>query len=378
MDRMANEFPCLYCGDRERPRTAEHVLQKGLGAEMILPEDVCDECNTKVFSPLDGDLVRYVRTIAYCDHPDVRVTRTFLQEAHPLVFQDGAWISVRVEKNTRWVILPQIVFLGGGRLQVSLDTSAGKDAAVALLANMQKELAEPSTLNPLKTTIVDNRQSEVAIQPALIRSAPRKYCVRAHTREAADEVAADVATGRLLANLRSLSAADDRTYERPGVLTTLSVNLGHIERAVAKVALNFVCKIAGPGTARNTAFDRLRAFALLPILDGKNEFVMWYDRAEADSASFLSKLAVEGHHSLAVLGAGDIPCVFLALYGRPFMLVRLTSGPAPGVLPHNPAVVALFDYRRKTHEIVSAADAPLAFIGRFSLRPNDRGPWEAP
>jgi hypothetical protein len=367
MDRMAHEFPCLYCGDRDRPRTSEHVLQKGFGAEMTLPDDLCDVCNTNVFSSLDGDLIRYVRTIAYCDHPDVRSTQTFLQEGHPLVFQDGVWISVRVEKNTGWVILPQIVFLGGGRLQLSLDTSAGKDAAMALLANMQKELAQPSTLNPLKRAIVDNLPSEsMVVQPALIRSAPRKYCIRAHTRETADQVAADVATGRLLANLGALSTADDRTYERPGVLATLSVNLGHIERAVAKVALNFVCKIAGPGTARNPAFDKLRAFVLLPILDGKNEFVVWYDRAEADKARFFSKFAVEGHHSLALLSAGDTPCVFLALYGRPFMLVRLTSGPAPGVLPQNPAVVALFDYHKKTHEIVF-----------YTLPERDRGPREA-
>jgi hypothetical protein len=376
---MAHEFPCLYCGDRERPRTAEHVLQKGFDAEMTLPDDVCTVCNTAVFSPLDGDLIRYVRTIAYCDHPDVKSTQTFLQEGHPLVFQDGVWISVRVEKSTRWVILPQIVFLGGGRLQLSLDTSAGKDAALALLANMQRELAQPSTLNPLKRSIIDNLPAEsMVVQPALIRSAPRKYCIRAHTREAADQVAADVATGRLLANLTALSAADDRTCERPGVLATLSVNFDHIERAVAKVALNWVCKIAGPVIARSPAFDRLRVFALLPILDGKNGFVVWYDRAETDKTSVLSKLAVEGRHSLALLSAGDTPCVFLALYGRPFMLVQLTYGPAPGVLPQNPAVVALFDYRNKTHEIVSAADAPLAFIRRFSMRPKrGRGPGKA-
>jgi hypothetical protein len=103
----------------------------------------------------------------------------------------------------------------------------------------------------------------------------------------------------------------------------------------------------------------------LPILDGRNDFVEWLDHSKIDSAPFLSRFAIEGRHSLVLLNPGDWPCVFVVLYGRPFMLIRLTTGSSPGALAQNPAVVALFDYRNKTHEVVSAADGVVAFIRRF-------------
>jgi hypothetical protein len=69
----------------------------------------------------------------------------------------------------------------------------------------------------------------------------------------------------------------------------------------------------------------------------------------------------------------------MSLYGRPFVLIRLTSKPAPDVLPERMQVAALFNYREKTHEILSVEDDPFVFNQRFLLLPGrDSGSRGAP
>jgi hypothetical protein len=174
-------------------------------------------------------------------------------------------------------------------------------------------------------------------------------------------------------SLRVLDKAENREHEQPSVQTLIAVNFGHIERAAAKSAVNFLCKVAGPVVARGPAFESIRTFASLPNLEGPSKFVEWLDHSKKGDAGFLSTFAVEGCHTLLLLNAEHWPCVFMILYGRPFMQIRLTQVPMPGVLPWNTMVLAVFDYREKTHDVVSMAADPIGFGQRFSLFPGRDG-----
>jgi hypothetical protein len=374
MEAMAYEFPCLYCGDTDRPRTEEHVLQKGFDAEMTLPEDVCGDCNTKEFSALDGDLIRYVRTFAYHDHPDVSRNRTILQEGHPLILYEGIWTSVRIDKQGRPITLTQLVFLDDKKVHITMDSREGMAAALALVSEIQREMSEPSKLKSIKTIIVGpSRDGGPAVQPALIRSSRLTYCIRASSQPEADKIANAVKSGKLLADSRALSPPEEGSNKQPWVQTTLKVNFGHIERALAKVAVNFVCKVVGPSAARSPAFENIRNFIRSPVSKVSGEFVGWLDRSKVDPADLASKFTVEGRHTLVLLNPEGWPCVFVILYGRPFVYVRLTLQQSPGALPPNTAVAALFNYRDRTHEVLSLADDAIRFGRRFSLLPSDGG-----
>src|SRR5690242_3471823 len=88
----------LFCGDSTRPRTDEHVLQQAFGTSLVLKDDVCGECNTSVFSPLDTKLVEHARRFGYWDHPDLPVKRTMLDGQLGVTFdaENQLWQSVRL------------------------------------------------------------------------------------------------------------------------------------------------------------------------------------------------------------------------------------------------------------------------------------------
>jgi hypothetical protein len=361
--RRITQAGCLYCEDTTRKRTSEHVLQKGFGSDLTLPDDVCTDCNSVVFSPLDKMLIEFVRLYAYATHPDVIGGRTLLQDGHSLWLDDeGVWLTVRIDRDGRPIVFTQLVFLADDRVHVTLDNSKPPVDIEAELARVKAELADLARLE-LKPVIhtVASDDDRPKVQPALVRSAPFVYQLRAASTEEADALRARVLAGTAFANPRIQGQPEARSHQVK-VEKRVEINMGGIARAVAKTALNFVCRALGPHVARRAEFDELRAFALGNKPPG--DFERFVSLLPADAG--LDQLAEPGRHTL-MLSVADRPLVMLSLYGRPFAVVRLTQEPSM-VLSRDALVAASFDYKNKTSEILRLADDPLAFARRFRFR----------
>jgi hypothetical protein len=363
------EFPldaCLYCRDATRPRTAEHVLQKGFGANLTLGGDVCADCNTRVFSPLDGDLLWLARSLLYWDHPDVARKRLIIEgPALMLDAEKGLWVTIRLDRNGKPIIFPQYVFQLNGTVAVFLD--ANQDAEwQKRTQQMQDELSNPSTLSVSRQIVEQNLGDDVpSLQPAVVRTARNTYVIRAAVAKTADAIEAAIREGR---SLTSGALTGPRYGEQSGGTAhkELVFRATNTERAVAKAALNFVCSVVGPLVARGEPFDAIRAFAHGGAGAG---FVHWVFGKNVDP-KFLGMAAQftrAGHHSFVLTQVQHVPLLAIVLYERPLAVVRMTPGPRRKALPPDTVVVGLFDYKAKTHEIVKMADDPLEFGKRFSF-----------
>lgn len=352
---------CLYCNDNTRKRTSEHVLQKGFRTDMTLPDDVCTDCNSVVFSPLDKMLIEFVRLYAYATHPDVIGGRTLLQDGHSLWLDDeGIWLTVRIDRDGRPIVFTQLVYLAEDRVHVTLDNSNPPVDIEAELGRVRAELANPERLQ-LNAVIhaVPTDDDRPKVQPALVRSAPFVYQLRAASTEEAESLRARVVSGAAFANPRIQGTPEARS-QQVKVEKRIVFNMGGISRAVAKSALNLVCKALGPSVARDPAFDAVRGFALgLEPAGGFERFVTLLKPGELD------QFAEPDRHTL-MLTVADRPMVVVSLYGRPFAVVRLTLEPST-VLSRDALVAASFDYKNKKSELVRMADDPFTFARRFRL-----------
>ena len=123
---MLYSYPCLFCKDENPEFSDEHVIQRAFGSNWTLPRDVCSECNTVKFSPLDGKLLNFVRAIVYPDETDISVRRTLFQEGHHVQFDATSelWRSVRLDKNGRAIVFPQLIFINRNRITFSSSSSS--------------------------------------------------------------------------------------------------------------------------------------------------------------------------------------------------------------------------------------------------------------
>jgi len=353
-----NEKTCLYCPSAGG-WTDEHVLQKAFGTDLVLSEDVCGPCNSN-FSALDTKLIEFVRNFAYLSHPDVSPDMRLLTGKIGLKLDAATnlWQTVRVE-NGKPVVFPQLICAAPGHFQFVLD-GTDLDEARNDVEKIIVELEDPGRLK-LERMLVDVAES----QPAIVRSAAFRYMLRAPIDKQIDELDSAVRSGALASSLRT-GKTDSPT---PGVSQDqihfrLKWDFGLIERAVAKSSLNFVCAALGSDMAHLPVFDALCDF----VRSGNGEkCVRILLRDEAESArknsGFLCK---PGHHTMLFCGGIEPPVVTVSLYARPFAIVSVAT--ARFMSPVN-NVVALFDYKNKTHEIVAAGRHPLEFLRLFtSLR----------
>lgn len=363
---MTFELPCLYCGDAEGARQGEeHVLQEAFGTRLTIPGEVCDHCNTKTFSPLDGALVKYVRVYAYWDHPDVEHNRTMLQDGHGLWLQDGVWLNVRVDRDVKPIVFDQLVFLPDGSVRVALDSRRlGPEAAATQLALITTELATPSTLLLKEYVAGPPGEGRPAVQPALVRSAPGRWLLRAQDQGSVNVLREKLQAGTLLSGLRQGGDSTPRSI-RPDIELRIEINFGSVQRALCKVALNLVCKVLGSNTARDQSFDDLRRYALTGNSANAEAFVWLIHGPEwtMANANLVRMFARDGHHTLVL--TPDV--VFVFLYSRPFAVVRLIPTSVDRIVDRDDMTVALFNYRTATHELIRIIDDPAIFVDRFGL-----------
>lgn len=348
---------CLFCGDTEAPKTDEHVLQAGFGADLRLVDEVCGRCNTERFSPLDTAVIDFARNLVFAHHPDVTPTRTILNDGHPVTFDDsvGHWVSVRVLKQGQAFLPPQIVVVSTNQVGYHADNGPN---ALALAALFRQELSQPELLE-FETAIVDIKQEGLPpVQPAIVRSAPGKYVLRARTAEEAAKLEQVVRTG-LFGTWSNSTDPTARPLVLPRIHGGLHVRLGHYKRAVAKTALNFVCATLGGEFARGAAFDDLRRFVLSEYDDSLDLVEIAARREGApDPALVFGK---SGHHTLFLGSVGGVAVVVIFLYQKLFATVWLAGKGRSQILARDTMIVGLFDYKRKTERILRAHEDPFEF-----------------
>jgi hypothetical protein len=330
---------------------------------MTLPEDVCAKCNTQVFSPLDDELTRYVRTYAYWDESDIQRSRTMLQDGHSLWLTDeGIWISVRVDKSVKPIMCTQIIFLGEDQLHVTMDASRPTDYE-SVIDTLRMELSQPANLSVKKLKLDSPGDGRPAIQQALIRSARDTYLIRGTSEEALAQVERTIQSGTLLSQVKRVGAPQQRSTQIQ-VENRIKLNFGSISRALAKSALNFICKILGPEVARAEDFDGLRDFALT----GAGDWEKWFrlvDQQDSDGAFRVLRLFAKPKRHTVVLLPDPNQVVGFILYGRPFAFIRLSQVAEKPLVSPSHLIAAVFDYERRTFEVHALHKDPIAFAETF-------------
>ena len=360
-------WPCLYCGDTSRPRTSEHVLQAAFGGVLTLPDDVCGICNTEVLGPLDDRLADFVRRFVYWDSNEVPSISSPLQQGLKIFLADsGIWLSAWFGRGNELHVPPQAVFLPGGVIRFA----GGKgyaERAIQLVGTIQDELKQPEHLQ-LSDDLWAPR--EPPIQPALVRTAARCYVLRAQDPAAIEQLRAEVTSGVLLVSIAQ-SNAPLATTVNPTVEGQVAIDFGRAERAVAKTALNFACVVLGPEAVRGDLFAPIRQFIVEPYPKETAGFVNFLFGASvpAEMPRIAEAMARPGLHSLLFVVPDGLPLVAVCLYGRPFAVVYLAKAARRSPGDAMASVLALFDFRAKTHEVIRMRDDPIRFGELFDIRP---------
>lgn len=224
-----DDMPCLYCGE-PKPKTDEHVVQKGLGGGAVLKHVVCGDCNTKVFSPLDKVLIQTVQELLCLQHPDLASGRTaFRWDFHYQYDEEnGCWSTLRLDGAFRPRQMDQISIFPDGRVVVFLDPEQ-PGTPQARVDRLKEELAAPGALK-LTRRIVAGKSPPV--ERAFIRSAANTYVLRGATETDIDDLQRIVEAG-VFKTIREAEPVHSGR-ERPTVEGTITVDPFALQRACAK------------------------------------------------------------------------------------------------------------------------------------------------
>jgi hypothetical protein len=347
--------PCLYCESTSNPKTDEHVVQQGFGCTTVLQNEVCGACNTGIFSPLDGELIRFVHSLVCFGHPDVPARAPFIAGLHAVVRdeENGVWVSVRLDKDMHPTVFDQLVFLGEGRWHISLDPrTPGKNEE--RLAGLRAELAQVPA-DSIKSTIIHG--TDPPVEPAIIRSAPGRYLIRAATDAAAERIRQHILSGRLTAKGWSQNEGPVKSkIVEPTVHVRASFGDGDIARALVKMAVNCTCYVFGSDVARADGFAAARCFARHGDDTGGCNIVSMDVRSERMKKA-ASYMCPRNHHAIRFEPTQDGLIAFLILYQQPIAAVGVSP-----TLGHGEGwALALFNYRKKGDPVVyrRPSDAPL-------------------
>lgn len=335
------KLPCLYCGQTKPTTGREHVVQEGLGGSIRLEQgEVCDHCNSVVFSALDGHLVRWVHDLLCRDHPDVVMSRNPLR-GHQNVHRDEehkVWLSVRLDERMRSRTPDQMIHVGGANWHMTFDAASPGDPQ----ARAQQFLVElrGATADDLSTIVVGG--CEPPVEPAIVRSARGMFSVRGASAEVAESLRRKILEDKVFAlDPVAVSEPGHQSIHGPTVHVQLTIEDEAIRRALAKLALNVVCMVFGSVTARESQFDLARRF----VLDGNedNGEVVSLVEAEASRLRYATELMCPPHHhAVRIEPAPDALKALVMLYQRPIAIVRLTSG----IPTSNPFAMVLVNYKR--------------------------------
>ncbi|BAY77373.1 hypothetical protein NIES25_38350 [Nostoc linckia NIES-25] len=358
-------YPCLFCRDESRNRTEEHIIQHGFNnSRWTLPTDVCTCCNSKIFSPLDTELINFARKYVYPNHPGIiSHNRTLLQTGHSVQLDEGSriWQSIRIENDGRPFVFPQLIVVDENKINFLYNF--GQDGQ-NLFEQIKQDLSQPDSLSLSDLVFTHQDQSLPPIQPAIIRSAKRKYVVRASTIEKVHFLKTQIESGQLLSQFGQNQSEPQRIIQQSEVWVNQILDIRSINRAIAKSAINSMCAFLGSERARNHVFDPIKSFVLGRTEDVGENFVqhLWNKESTSQAHNF----GVCGYHTVLLAPTERIPTVLFLLYESLFALVRLTD--VTNFLGEEEIFAALINYRSGSHEVLSPQSDPVGFYHRFYMQ----------
>ena len=337
-----NKYPCLFCGDYNKNRTKEHILQRGFGSNWTLPNDVCEECNTQKFSSLDKCLVDFTQRCVYYNHPDIRNNKTLLQQGYSIWLNEsiGIWKAVRIQESsdkTYPIPLDQIIILPNGNL-IFLPNPFDKNKDYqSRFDKIKQELSAPSNINHDEMIFIQEDTSLPSLCPIIIRSRPNKYLILAATQEEIIRTRDNIYRFEIFGNFKPSEEPinyDHSKRSNPGVVkTNFVVETSKIERALAKSAINIVCDCLGSERARSPILDPIKNFVLFDTLYKNTGFVTHLWGAESNNHQnlvnvkrFFKHFVDPDHHTIVLLSKKNQPLIVgFILYQEPFAIVQLSE-----------------------------------------------------
>lgn len=316
--------PCLYCRRLDVPRTKEHVLQDAFGAVAILPTEVCAECNNG-FSAIDKSFVDAVH-FHYTGQNMLRQLGN-----GRAVLEDGVAVTARYRADGNGEFPPQLYeatpttwrFLGHR-----------EDDFHAML----RELKSPGALQVKSAVVTGAGVPRLAI----LRSSPNVYLVQGVEATAVTQFAERVRREGFKPDWFN-EPFSTQTTENPAITFDTSLKLEPLCRAMAKVALNFVCYRQGIEAALHPAFDAVRRYARY----GEGHFMDFAvpTLLNHDLSDSLQAFVTERHHACYLMKAssdeGPREALFIAIRGKTIGRLDLTRRSAG--LPRGTWLLSRFD-----------------------------------
>lgn len=323
--------PCLYCRRIEVPRTKEHVLQDAFGAVAILPTEVCAECNNG-FSAIDKSFVDAVH-FHYTGQNMLRQLGN-----GRAILEDGVAVTARYRPDGNGEFPPQLY-------EATPTTWRFLGPREEDFHSMLRELKEPEALQ-VKSAVVTR---EGAPRLAILRSAPNVYLVQGVEAAAVEQLVARVRSEGFKPDWFNESFSRTTT-ENPAITFDTSLKLEPFCRALAKVALNFVCYRLGIDAGLRPAFDAVRRYARY----GEGHFMDFAVPAllNHELSDSLQPFVTERHHACFLVKGdsdeGHREALFVAIRGKTIGRIDLTRGNAG--LPQGTWLLSRFDEGQRSVE----------------------------
>jgi len=176
--------PCIFCFQRT-DFSREHVISKAVGGSLVLDDAVCKECNSKLGSLVDAELVRLPEVIDAFEALGISFDRDKVLNrhyrvvdlsrgikdlnpdgtlSHPQILADGSMV---LPESQTWAVLRKTIDREGDTIEEEIDPEIVRLQA----AYYASEINEPIHSKLFGRTIVKKRERfEIEVRP---RRTPR-------------------------------------------------------------------------------------------------------------------------------------------------------------------------------------------------------------
>ena len=400
---IKQESTCIYCKSNG-PFTDEHVFPAGMGGDdsnYLLVDLVCGNCNTNIFSKLELSLMR---------RSPAALGRKFLQSrtrdrgsktskpgiearGQYILDESGEFLESESDKQGKEVVLAQLILKYPefkytakdsellGAFYMSLSSILGK-SIVKLIHKIQAKQFEVSSYQWNEDSYHLISRETMGVPPkdgiwleAFNESNP-VLSSRVFQRLGGQVVLKIVPEGDQLAFLRSVrrtlpslencaSKARPQTIDKPIIHMQLAFDMQETERALAKIAVNFIAHTMGHEYVRHPAFDKVKK----SILSGKPDLPISFFGEEGKEAVLdVFGNSPQGCHCVMISGIpnddGGNDIYFAAkLYGSGAHRVVIAENAPPYQSLH--PIYFIIDYEKDTISRLSMLEYQLKY-GRLA------------
>jgi hypothetical protein len=325
---------CIYC-KKDRTPSREHVLQRGLGGDLVAPI-LCGPCNNG-FSGIDRALAE--RSLVAMDRvaftPEDGFEAKLGGDHFHFDTDVSIWCDIAVTNGFRPILFPQVHLMPGAE---NLGVLASDLAGLERLRDFVSRKLESGTLRKMHLKVGPERNCNTA---HLTMHRDNDGFVRVPTPGAENALFDVLETGWKAAIDQNLNAARrgevmQTNVEHPSISLSLKVRFDEVFRAVAKSAFNLVAEKLGAPFALRTEFDPLRAYIRgIELVHGETapgqvrvdgRFVTW-------SKGQSLPIVPTSEHAITLAYLRPTFYAWVTLYSSHNFVVRLADIDAPLDLP---------------------------------------------